>query len=214
MKTRLLIMMLMISSFAFSNTSKTLEMEHKEDQVQVDQVQIDNWKAEFGGVYKLPVGDKECFLREPKMTDFKRAFGAMIDDGDVAFGEELLKALWLAGDKDIQTNDDYFIPARKKLKNFFNYGDAVIEKLTQGKSKITINGKSCTVRFIQREDLKRAEAANPSNKTFVTQEKLFERICEKKDEAFKDKNNAEIRFPLYKAIEELQNTKYVALEKL
>lgn len=198
----------MFSAFAFANTN-TLEMEHK-----VDQVQIDNWKAEHGAVYKLPVGDKEAFLREPKMTDFKRAFGAMLDDGDVAFGEELLRALWLDGDKEIRDIDDYFIPARKKLKNFFNYDDAIIEKLSQGKSKITINGKSCVIRFIQREDLKRAEAANPSNKTFVTQEKLFERVCEKKDAAFKDKNNASFRFPLYKALEELQNTKYVALEKL
>ena len=198
----------MISFMAFSNTN-TLEMGHK-----VQKEQIEQWKGEFGGVYLLPVGDKEGFLREPKMIDFKRAFKAMMDDGDIAFGESMLNALWLDGDNEIKIDDHYFIPARKKLQNFFNYDDAIIEKLPQGKSKITIEDASCTVRFIKREDLQRAEAANPGNKTFVTQEKLFERICEQKDEAFKDKNNATIRFPLYQAIEELQNQKVAFLKKL
>ena len=203
----------MISSIAFANTNtNTLKMENKV--VKVDQTQIDNWKADFGGVYKLPVGDKEGFLREPNMTDFKRAFKAMQSRGDIAFGEEMLRALWLDGDKEILTNDEYFISARKQLKDFFNYDDAVIEKLAQGKSKITIGDFSCTVRFITRDDLQRAEMQNPSNKTFVTQEKLFDRICETKDDAFKNKENASIRFPLYQALEELQNTKVAMLKKL
>ncbi len=209
MKSRLLIMMLMVTSLAFTNPSKTLKMEQK-----VDQTQIEQWKADFGGVYQLPVGDKTGFLREPKMLDFKRAFKAMMSRGDIAFGEEMLKALWLDGDKDILDNDEYFMAARKQLKDFFNYDDAEITKLPQGKSKITIGGHSCTVRFITRDDLQRAEMQNPGNKTFVTQEKLFERICEKKDDAFKDKNDASIRFPLYQAIEELQNTKVAVLKKL
>jgi hypothetical protein len=208
MKIRLLIAMLMISFLAFSNTN-TLEMGHK-----VQKEQIEQWKADFGGVYLLPVGDKEGFLKEPNMIDFKRAFKAMVSQGDIAFGEELLKALWLDGDKEILEKDEYFIPAKKQLKDFFNYDDAIIEKLPQGKSKITIGDASCTVRFIKREDLQRAEAANPGNKTFVTQEKLFDRIVVDKDEAFNDKNNASIRFPLYQAIEELQNQKVAFLKKL
>ncbi len=199
----------MITSLAFSNTSKTLEMGQK-----VTQEQIKNWKAEYGEVYQLPVGDKTAFLRGPKMLDFKRAFKAMMSHGDIAFGEEMLKALWLEGDKEILNDDQYFMAARKQLKDFFNYDDAEITKLAQGKTKITIGGNSCTVRFITRDDLQRAEMQNPGNKTFVTQEKLFERICEKRDEAFKDKNDASIRFPLYQAIEELQNAKVAVLKKL
>jgi hypothetical protein len=209
MKSRILILMLMICSFAFATPLKSLKMEK-----QVDQVQVEKWKAEFGGVYKLPVGDKEGFLREPKMTDFKRAFKAMINGGDIAFGEELLRALWLDGDKEILEKDEYFMPARKHLKDFFDFEDAVIEKLDNRKSKVTIDGKTCIIRFITREDLKRSEGENPSNKTFVTQEKLFERVCLEKDAAYDNKNNATIRFPLYKALEELQNTKYATLKKL
>jgi hypothetical protein len=201
--------MLLVTSLAFTNTTKTLKMEQK-----VDQTQIEQWKADFGGVYQFPVGDKTAFLREPKMLDFKRAFKAMLNGGDIAYNETMLKALWLEGDKEILEQDEYFVPARKQLKELLNFEDAEITKLPQGKTKITIAGNSCTVRFITRDDLERAERANPSNKTFVTQEKLFERICEKKDEAFKDKNDASIRFPLYQAIEELQNTKVAKLKKL
>jgi hypothetical protein len=180
----------------------------------VDQVQIDQWKADFGGVYKLPVGDKEGYLREPKMNDFKRAFGAMIKGGDVAFGEEMLRTLWLGGDKDILDKDEYFMPARKHLKDFFDYGDAEITPLKNRQSKVTIGEHSCVLRFITREDLRQAEGENPNNKTFVTQEKLFERICVEKDEAFNNKNDAFIRFPLYQAVEELQNSKFAVLKKL
>lgn len=203
-------MMLCFTMLAFANPETSLKMETKT----VNQEQIDNWKAEHGGVYVLPVGDKEGYLRAPKMTDFKRAFKAMMNGGDIAFGEEMLRALWLDGDKGILEVDDYFMPARKQLKDFFDYDDAEIKKLKDRQSEITIEGKKCIVRFITREDLKRAEGENPSNKTFVTQEKLFERICVSKDEAYDNKNDASIRFPLYKAIEDLQNTKYASLKKL
>lgn len=209
MKTRLLIAMLMITTLAFSNTSKTLEMGQK-----VKQEQIDKWQADHGDIYELPVGDKTGFIRQPKMTDYKRGFKAMMNGGDIAFGEEMLRALWLGGDKEILDNDEYFMPARKQLKDLLDYEDAEITALDNRKSKVTIDGHSCTIRFITREDLKRAEGENPSNKTFVTQEKLFERVCLEMDEAFKNKNNADVRFPLYKAIETLQNQKYASLKKL
>ena len=199
----------MISFIAFSNTPKTLEMEQK-----VKQEQIDKWQEDHGDVYELPVGDKTGYIRQPKMTDYKRGFKAMMNGGDIAFGEEMLGALWLGGDKEIIEKDEYFMPARKQLKDLLDYDDPEIKPLENRKSKITIDGHSCTIRFITREDLRIAEGENPSGKTFVTQEKLFNRICLEKDEAFSNKNNADIRFPLYKAIETLQNQKYSSLKKL
>ena len=177
------------------------------------QEQIQEWKDKYGGVYKLPVDDKVAYLREPKMQDFKRAFAVMQSDGDLAFGEELIKVLFIDGDEEIKTDDEYFLPARKKMVKFFTYEDAEIEK-KGSKFIITIGDAKCTVRIIGREDIKIAERKNPSGKAFVTQEKLFERICVEKDEAFNDKNNSAIRFPLYQAIEELQNKRVASLEKL
>jgi hypothetical protein len=182
--------------------------------VKINEKQIQEWKETYGDVWKFPVDDKVCYLREPKMQDFKRAFGAMQKSGEVSFGEEMLSALWLGGDMEIRTNDDYFFPARKELTDFFNYPDAETTTLEGRQTEIQIEEHKCIVRVITREDLRIAEKKNPSNKPFVTQEKLFEMICVQRDEAFNDKNNASIRFPLYKAIEELQNQKVAILKKL
>lgn len=177
------------------------------------QEQINEWKEKYGGVYELPVEDKTAYLREPKMKDFKRAFSAMQADGDLAFGEEMLNMLFIGGDEEVKTNDDYFLPARKKLTKFFTFEEAEIEKKGQ-KINITIGDSNCVIRQITRDDIKWAERKNPSGKPFVTQEKLFERVCLEKSQKFDDKDSAEIRFPLYQAMEELQNKKVAMLKKL
>lgn len=191
---------------------KTKTMNKTETTI-VDEKQIQEWKDKYGGVYKLPVEDKVAYLREPKMKDFKRAFTVMQNDGDLAFGEEMITLLFIGGDEEIKTNDDYFLPARKEIKEFFNFDDAEITK-EKSNSIITIEGVSCKVRIITRNDLKIAEKKNPSGKPFVTQEKLFEAVCIEKDEAFNDRENASIRFPLYQAIEKLQNQKVAIIKKL
>lgn len=175
--------------------------------------QIEEWKEQYGGVYELPVEDKTAYLREPKMNDFKRAFSAMQNDGEVAFGEEMLGALFIGGDIEIKTEDEYFTPARKTLKTFFEYDDAEITK-DGNNSIIVIGEEKCTLRIITRNDLKIAEKKNPSGKPFVTQEKLFEMVCREKTPGFDDRNNAAVRFPLYKAIETIQNGKIATLKKL
>ncbi|MDV6170234.1 hypothetical protein R1T16_17490 [Flavobacterium sp. DG1-102-2] len=176
--------------------------------------QIKDWKAQYGDVWEFPVDDKKAYLRDPKMTDFKRAFTAMQNEGDIAFGEEMLTSLWIGGDTDIKTNDEYFLPARKSLIKFFNYDDAETTTLEGRQTEIKIGEARCVVRVITREDLRIAEKKNPSNKPFVTQEKLFEMVCVEKDAFFDDKNNAAIRFPLYQAMERLQNQKVAILKKL
>lgn len=175
--------------------------------------QITQWKEQYGEVYELPVEDKVAYLRMPKMADFKRAFAAMQKEGEVTFGEVMLIALFIGGDEDIKTNDEYFLPARKELTELFNFDDAEIT--SEGHNSIIKIGEAkCKVRLITRFDLKLAEKKNPSGKPFVTQEQLFEMICIEKDEAFKEKDNASVRFPLYQAIEKLQNKKVATLKKL
>jgi hypothetical protein len=186
---------------------------NKNKMSKITEQQITDWKAQYGDIYELPVEDKTAILRAPKMVDYKRAFTALQNDGDIAFAEELLNCLFIGGDPEIKKDDDYFNAARKILKNFFEYADADIVT-TGNKSVITIGDAKCTVRVITRDDIKLAEKKNPSGKPFVTQEKLFEMICKEMDDVFKDKDNAMIRFPLYQAIEILQNKKIAILKKL
>lgn len=206
MKTKFLtIMLFLFTIIAIPNT--------KEEMGKTTEKQLVELELKYGPLYELPVDDKIAYLREPKMADYKQAFSAMSEDGDIAFGEVMLRVLMVAGDNDIKTNDDYFLPARKKLMKFFNYDDAEINKLENGKSEIVIGEHKCIVRKITRADLKLAEKRNPSNKPFVTQEKLFDIICLEKDEAFNNRTNAQIRFPLFQAIEQIQITKVATLKK-
>mgnify|MGYP000101861274 CR=1 FL=1 len=122
----------------------------------IDEKQIQEWKEKYGSVYELPVEDKVAYLREPKMKDFKRAFTAMQNNGDLAFGEEMINVLFIGGDEEIKSNDDYFLPARKEIKEFFNFEEAEITK-EKNNSIITIAGAVCKVRIITRDDLKIAE---------------------------------------------------------
>ena len=170
-------------------------------------------EEQYGELYELPVDDKIAYLREPNMADYKRAFTAMQKGGDIAFGEVMLDALMVGGDAAIKNDDDYFFPARKVIMDFFNYDDAVITTLENGNSDIEIEGQICTIRKITRTDLKMAEKKNPSGKPFVTQEKLFDLVCISKGEAFNNRSNAAIRFPLFQALEQLQNQKVALLKK-
>ncbi|WP_286803349.1 MULTISPECIES: hypothetical protein [Sphingobacterium] len=175
--------------------------------------QIQEWKSKHGGVYMIPVDDKVIYLREPNITDWKRAFTAMQKNGEIGFTEEMVSALWLDGDAEVKTDDRYFVPLVKEMPTFFNYDDAIVIK--EGSNYlITIGEATCKIRIITRDDLKIAERKNPSGKPFVTQENLFDMVVIEKDDAFADRNNAELRFPLYKAIEDLQKQKIASIKKL
>lgn len=179
----------------------------------MNQKQIQELKDKYGTIFILPVDDKTAYLKAPKMSDFKRAFTALQNEGEMSFAENLLSALFVAGDKEIIENDDYLFPARKELKSFFVYDDA--ELIEDSINTIIIIGEEkCTVRKITRADLKMSEKKNPTNKPFVTQEKLFELVCVEKTEGFNDKENADIRMPLYQALEQMQNKKTGSIKKI
>lgn len=179
----------------------------------VTKQQIEDWKEKHGDVYEFPVGDKIGYLRAPNMTDYKRAFAAMQADGETEYFETLMECLFLGGDQEIKKDDDYFIPAKKELMGFFQYEDAEVTN-NKGVFTIVIDGHTCICRKVTREDLRIAERKNKAGKPFVTQDKLFEMICKEKDEAYSDRQDASLRFPLYKALEDIQNNKYAAIKKL
>lgn len=180
----------------------------------VTKKQIEAWKEQHGGVYLLELEDGlSAYLKEPTMLDWKRAMRGLIKDGELGYAEQLIDALWLEGDKAIKEDDKYFLAAKKQLDELIEYPDADIQKTSEG-AVITILGKSCTVRKITRADLKVAERKNRENKPFVTQEELLRIVLVEADPEFSDSKNALYRFPLYKALDQLQSEKYASLKKL
>jgi hypothetical protein len=175
---------------------------------------IKEWKEIHGGVFEMPVDDKTCYLREPNMDDYKRAFIAMQDNGNSAFGEVMLQSLWLEGDHEIKSNNDYFAPAKKEIMRLLRYDEPVITNLENRQKEIRIGDAVAVIRVITKEDVSNAEKRNPSDKPFVTQSVLFDLVKVSADSAFDNPKDASIRFPLYQALEKVQNEKVAQLKKL
>lgn len=174
---------------------------------------IQEWKEKYGGVFELPVDDKTCYLREPDMNDYKRAFIAM-DDGNSAFGETMLMSLWIDGDQEIKLNNDYFAPAKDEITKLLKYDDAEIISLPNRQYEIKIGEASAIIRVITKEDVSISERKNPSGKPFVTQAALFDLVKVSASSEFDDKKNPKIYFPLYQALEKVQRQKIARLKKL
>ena len=88
--------------------------------------QIDAWKKEHGEIFLFTVEDKSCILRKP--TRVELSFVSGITD-PMQFNETLLKQLWLAGDKEMQDDDDYFLAITKHLDQVFKVKEAEVKKL-------------------------------------------------------------------------------------
>lgn len=175
---------------------------------------IQEWKEKHGGVFELPVDDKTCYLRTPNMLDYQRAFTAMQDGGNSSFGDVMLEALWLEGDREIRTDNAYFSPAKKEVMKFLRYDDPIITDLENRQKEIRIGDAVTVIRVITKEDVSMAERKNPGDKPFVTQNALYELVKVSADRAFDDKKDAAVRFPLFQALEKIQNEKVAQLKKL
>ena len=182
--------------------------------MQTTQEQIQEWKEKYGDLFELPIDDKVLYLRAPKMVDFKVGMTAMMKGGEVSYTETMLQLLVIGGDVEILSDDDYFKTLQTETQELIKYDDPEIEILSNGQRRFIINGAEVIVRKPTREDLRKADQQNPSNKPFVTQEKLFDLIKIKADDVFSDKDNAEVRFQLYKGIELIQKEKFGQLKKL
>lgn len=179
----------------------------------VTKKQIEEWKEKHGDVYELPVGDKVAYVKAPNMADQKRAVGALLRGSEIDYAENMLDAIFLGGDEEIKKDDDYFFPAKKAIQKLFDYDEPEVE-VKGDQHHITIDGFKCVINKPTRRDIKEAENQNRSNKPFVTQEKLFEKVCVEKDKAYNNRNNASIRMPLYRYLEELKDNKVVSIKKL
>lgn len=95
---------------------------------EITQEQIDEWKKQYGDVFKITVEDKQCFLKKPGRKTLSFASSAASKD-PIKFNEILLNGCWLGGDEDIKTNDTYFLGASAKLSELIEVKEAELVKL-------------------------------------------------------------------------------------
>lgn len=78
-------------------------------------------------VFVLRVGDKIGYLRKPNRKDL--AMSRSLGEGDyIASQEVLMDALWLAGDEEIKTDDDYFLNALPHIEGMIEAKKVELKK--------------------------------------------------------------------------------------
>jgi hypothetical protein len=90
--------------------------------------QIAEWKAKHGDVFCIKVVDKACYLKKPsrKALGYASVAGK---ENPLKFNEVLLRDCWLAGDEELETNDDLFLSVSAKLSELIELKEAELEKL-------------------------------------------------------------------------------------
>lgn len=88
--------------------------------------QVAEWKKKHGDIFELSVEDKSCILRRPNRKDL--SYVSVVKD-PIKMSETLLKQLWLAGDTEIQEEDDLFLAIIPKMEEVIKVKESVIKKL-------------------------------------------------------------------------------------
>lgn len=90
--------------------------------------QIEEFKKEYGEVYLIEVEDKKAFIHKPTRQLLDLAMTSSSKKNSL-FNETILKNCWLAGDKDIVFDDNYFMGAGSVLDEVIQFKTAEIKKL-------------------------------------------------------------------------------------
>jgi hypothetical protein len=89
---------------------------------------IEEWKKQYGNVFRIEVDDKECYLKKPtrKALSYSMQAGK---ESPIKSNEILLNECWLAGDEEIKTDDSLFLSVSAKLGEIIAIREAELEKL-------------------------------------------------------------------------------------
>jgi len=89
--------------------------------------QIEAAKAKYKAVFEITVEDKKCWLHKPDRNVLDLANSASSKKSS-KFNETILRNCWLAGDKDIVEEDDYFYGASTQLDELITFKNAELKK--------------------------------------------------------------------------------------
>jgi hypothetical protein len=90
--------------------------------------EIEGYKKEYGDIFQIDVEDKKCFLHKPTRQILDAALEASTKKNS-KFNETIMRNCWLAGDKIIMEDDEYFMGASKVLDEVITFKSAELKKL-------------------------------------------------------------------------------------
>lgn len=90
--------------------------------------QIEGYKKEYQDIYLVTVEDKKCYLHKPTRQTLDLALSSREKKRSL-YGETILKNCWIAGNKEILEEDEYFYAATSQLDDLITFKDAELKKL-------------------------------------------------------------------------------------
>ncbi|MBN1183861.1 MAG: hypothetical protein JXB49_16330 [Bacteroidales bacterium] len=103
--------------------------EDKKSPVNVDQLQIDAWKKQFGNVYELESEGIIGYVRSPGRNELSYATTVSKGNDPMAFNEAILNSCWLGGDERLKTDEKHFLGVCSVLEQIIETTKATIKKL-------------------------------------------------------------------------------------
>lgn len=88
--------------------------------------QIQEWKKKHGDLFEITVDSKSCILHRPTRRDL--SYASVIKD-PIKMSETMLGQLWVAGDEELKTNDEFFMAVVSKMDEVLKVKEAEIKKL-------------------------------------------------------------------------------------
>ena len=88
--------------------------------------QIETLKAKHGDIFLIETQGKSCIIRKPNRRDLSYV---SVEKDPIKMQTALLNQLWVEGDEEIKTNDDYFFAVCNTLDEVLKVKEAEIKKL-------------------------------------------------------------------------------------
>lgn len=179
--------------------------------------QIEQWKKDFGGVYRLEYDDKRCWIRDPlnDINVMKRGMSAMQKGSISLFTETIINNCFLAGDEEIKSEEKYINGLEDDISEITEIPDAEVTKVLD-KFFITVEDYSFEFKKATRHDIKKAEKRNPGMAPLKTQEVLLsELVTDSYKKGFNEiKENTKIYLGFLLAADKLKEKATVSIKKL
>ena len=175
--------------------------------------QIQEWKAKHTDLYCLSTEDQECIIFSPfdNLTIMKYAFSTLMSDDKMGFVDVILNNCFLHGDESLKKDDAFKMGIYEQLNEVVDVPEFDVQP--EGENFIvTVEGKSCKLRGITREDIRWTEKRNKAIKPFEGNILLVDRLAVEGVDEFKKEGR--LYFALLMAVHQCKGKKEVEVKKL
>ena len=90
--------------------------------------EVEAAKQQFGDIFQLTVENKTCFIHKPTRQIIDLAISSSAKRSSL-FEETILRNCWLAGNKEMIEDDEYFFAVGKQLDEIIKFKSAELKKL-------------------------------------------------------------------------------------